>query len=440
MSISIQTPCGKVTGNEREDCFEFLGIPYAKAKRFEYGSLIQSFSKDIDATSFGPACPQYRQFFPHLDQPERLFYQREFRDGLHFEYDEDNCLNLNIYTPKEPGTYPVLLYIHGGGFNSMCNSESYLDGAAYTKRGIILVVINYRVGIFGYLTNASIQNSFGHEGNFALDDTLLALTWVKSNIASIGGDPANVTVMGQSAGAISIQYLCLSKKAEGLFHKAIMMSGAGAFPKFALPKMAEETHDYWNDVIQESGASSFEAFKDLSVQEVLGAVEKVKAKRKDNQRNTMPVIDGYYLEEPIHKAIKHPAKIPYLIGYTNNDMYTAILSHMAHKYARKNKAYLYFFDVDAPGDNNLAFHSSDLRYVFGTLDKSWRPYDENDKKISELMLDYFAQFIHRGDPNQDGLPRWKAGGKALCIAKKGTKMRHVPTFRILSNTFKGDPK
>ncbi|MCR5079421.1 MAG: carboxylesterase family protein [Bacilli bacterium] len=434
----LKTPIGEFKGNERENCFEYLGIPYAKAKRFEYAEEINGYDK-VDATKFGPACPQYRQFFPHLDVPERLFYQKEFRDGLEFVYDED-CLNLNIYTPKQEGSYPVLVYIHGGGFNSMCNSESYLDGEAYTSRGIILVVINYRVGVFGYLTDPEIKKSLGREGNFGLDDMLVALSWVKHHIDSFGGDPSNISVMGQSAGAISLQYLCLSPLAQGLFNRAIMLSGAGAFPKFALPLPAEKTNSYWEEVKIAAKVNSFEEFKALGVKEVLSAVEMVKANRKDNLRNTMPVIDGYLIKEGIDKLIKHPLKLDYMVGYTNNDMFTFILSNMAHKYSKHNGAYLYFFDVDAPGDDNEAFHSSDLRYVFDTLDKSWRPYDEEDNRIAKLMCDYIASFIKSGDPNGDNRPTWIKGKRPLCISKKKIGMGKRPTLRLIRNTFKGDPK
>ena len=439
MGIEQVSHNGRFLGNEREDCLEYLGIPYAKADRFAYAKEIETYPDKVDATKFGPACPQYRQFFPHLDVPERKFYQREFRDGLTFEYDED-CLNLNIYTPKEKGSYPVVIYVHGGGFNSMCNSESYLDGASYAKRGIVLVVINYRVGVFGYLTDPSIQKENGRDGNFGLDDILVATRWVKHNIASFYGDPNNITLMGQSAGAISIQLLCLDHKNEGLFQHAILMSGAGCLPSFALPKKAEETHEYWQDVISESKVDSFESFKKLDVHDVLEAVEKVKEKRKDNQRNTMPVVDGYLLEDDVAKLFQNPLKIDYLVGYTSCDMFTLIWSNMATKFAKKANGYLYLFDVDAPGDDNKAFHSCDLRYAFGTLKKSWRPYDEEDEKISKTMIDLFSSFIKNGNPNGDNLPEWKPGKKPLVFSKKGIKMGKRPFFRILKNTLKGDPK
>ncbi len=431
----LATPLGIIKGNEREDCLEYLGIPFAKAKRFGYAELVESLGETFDATHYGTACSQYREFFPHVASP---FYYKEFRKGQTFVYGED-CLNLNIYTPKEKGTYPVVVFVHGGGFNSMCNSENYIDGSHYCKRGIIFVSINYRVGVFGYLTHEEIRKQEGRDGNFGLDDILVAAKWIKKNIASFGGDPDRITMMGQSAGAISLQYLCLSKKAEGLFARAILLSGGGCFPKMALPKPSDDTHEYWKQVIEASGVSTFDQFKALSTRDVLQAVEKVKTQRKDSRTNTMPVIDGYLIEDSVDKLIKNPLKLDYMISYTNNDMFTFILSNMAHKYAKNNDAYLYLFDVNAPGDKNQGFHSADLRYIFGTLDTGWRPYGDEDRAVSKTMIEYISSFIKTGDPNGDGRPRWEKK-KLFVFSKKGARMHHRPTFKLILNTFKGDPK
>lgn len=204
--IILNTACGAVRGTIRSECLEFLGIRYATAGRFEYCNQILHWDGIYDATVPGSTCPQTRTWYEHLEIPERMFYHREFRDGIVYSYDED-CLSLNIYTPKEPGQYPVILYIHGGGFNSGTITETHLDGAMFARRGIILVTAHYRVGVLGYLTHEEIYNKYGHDGNFGLHDQFTALQWVRDNIADYGGDPGNITLMGQSAGAISIQYL-----------------------------------------------------------------------------------------------------------------------------------------------------------------------------------------------------------------------------------------
>ena len=128
-AVRLETACGAVRGNEREDCLEFLGVPYAKAERFAYAKSVEHWDGELDATAFGPACPQNRGWHEHMEDPTFRFYKREFREGSRFTYSED-CLNLNIYTPKGAHNCPVVLFFHGGGFESGINSESPFDGAA----------------------------------------------------------------------------------------------------------------------------------------------------------------------------------------------------------------------------------------------------------------------------------------------------------------------
>ena len=438
MTVERETDCGRIRGNERENCFEYLGIRYARAERFEYAIPVDRWDGTFDATRFGDACLQYRTYFPHLDVPERLFYHKEFREGLTFCYSED-CLNVNIYTPKSGDSCPVIVFVHGGGFNAMCNSEGYLDGDGYARRGIILAAINYRVGPFGYITHDELKERHGRDGNFGLDDILTAINWIRAHIRSFGGDPDNITLMGQSAGAIQTQLLCLSEQARGLFKHAVMLSGSGLFPKIGRPRRAEDTHEYWESVIRESGVSSFEEFRALDDRTLLTAVEKMRSVRKDNMMITQPVIDGFLLPDGIDRLIKHPLPLDYMVSFTSNDMFTAVFAHMSQSFARQVHAYLMYFDVDAPGDNNGAFHSADLRYCFGTLSKSFRPYDGTDQRISDMMTDYIAAFARSGDPNGEGRPVWKKK-HALCVSRNKVKMGLPNVLKLFFNTFKGDPK
>ncbi len=438
--VSINSSLGLIKGVEEENSYAFLGIPYAKAERFSYAKEIDNLGESFDATHFGDACIQKRCWYAHLEVPERMFYHKEFRQGLEFKYSED-CLNLNIYTPKEKGKYPVIVFIHGGGFDSGANSESAFDGDALAKRGIVTVFIQYRVGVFGYFTHEDLTKEFGHEGNFGFDDQITSLKWVKKHISDFNGDPDNVTIMGQSAGAMSIQCILLSKKCDGLYNKAIMMSGGGKFPSMATPKPVEERREYWLDVMKECGCSSLDEFKKLDAKKIFDALEIVKPRRKDNQISTMTMVDHYYLEKSQEELFEKKLNVPTIIGFTNNDMYTLILAIMALSYAKKNNAYCYYFDVDAKGDNNKAFHSSDLRYVFGTLKESWRPYDKKDEEISESMMDYIANFAKTSNPNGNNLPVWeKKNGEALHISSKGIKMGRPNKWKLFKNTFLGDPK
>ena len=440
----LETPFGALAGLECEDGYAYLGVRYARAERFCYAVPVETWESTLDAAAFGALCPQYRQYFPQLDNPERRFYYREFREGLDFTYDED-CLNLNIYTPKEAKNCPVILYFHGGGFNSGGNAEEPFRGEEFSKRGVVTVFANYRVGTLGYLTHEEIRQECGREGNFGLDDMLVAARWVKGHIAAFGGDPENITVMGQSAGAISLQYLCLNHANEGLFQRAILMSGGGIFPRFALPRRAEDTREYWLSLMQEAGCETLSELRVLDVKELLTAAQTLKEKRKDTTYNMMPVVDGFLIPDAVERLAGDPLAIPYLIGFTNNDMFAPVMAHVGMKFGRKMRAWLYYFDIDAPGDRNAAFHSADLRYMFGRLAQSWRPYGARDTEVSGQMTDYAANFAKRGDPNGPGLPVWRQAdrfhGAALCFREKETKMGHPGYAKMTKNMLtKGNPK
>ena len=436
----VTTPLGAIRGLDNGRCREFRGVPFARAGRFEYAELAEGWEGVLDATQFGPGCPQNRAVHEHLEDPVRLFYKKEYREGSEFTYSED-CLNVNVYAPYEAKDAPVILFFYGGGFDSGLNAENPFDGSGWAQRGAVAVMANYRVGPLGYLTHEEIQKRYGRDGNFGLDDQLTAIRWVKRHISAFGGDPDNITLMGQSAGAISIQYLCLNPTHKGLFRRAVMMSGGGLFPKFALPRPCESTRAYWLQFMKLTGCKSFEELKAAPLETIFEAVERIKALRKDTIYHTMPVIDGFLLPGPVDKLIESPLPLDYLIGYTNNDMYAPVMAFIGNKFGRRNGAYLYCFDLDAPGDDNRAFHSSDLRYMFGTLDRSWRPYGTRDHEASEQMMDYLVNFARTGDPNGPGLPPWKKGKPALRIGPRGTKMGPVPYGKLIRNMLtKGDPK
>ena len=440
--ILLKTKIGNFLGNDRNEIIELLNIKYASCKRFEYAEIIDKYD-EVDARKKGPVSMQKRAFpeYEHLEVPERFFYHKEFREGIDFTYSEEDGLNLNIYMPKDKSNCPVIVFFPGGGFDSGGINESCFDAYNLAKKGNVIVLVQYRVGIFGYLTHEEIYKKYGRDGNFGLDDMVVSLKWVRKHIEEFNGDKNNITLMGQSAGAMSIQYLLCDKSNKDLFDKAILLSGGGLFPKFSLPRPYEKTREYWQEVISLAGLSSFEELKTAPAKVLLGAVDQQKTLRKDNTYNTMPVIDNYLIKGPIDKLIKDPIELPLIIGYTNNDMFTVLLANISTKYAKKHHGYLYYFDVDAKGDDNQAFHSAELRYIFGTLDKSWRPYDEKDHKISEIFMDYITQFALTGNPNKEGLPTWDIyKNKPLRFNIDGVGYKKPKLIKLIKNTLKGDPK
>lgn len=440
----LETGCGVLRGLDTGRCLAFLGVRFAQAKRFRYAEPVEHWDGVLDATEFGPGCPQNRAVHPHLEHPTRRFYQREFREGLELRYSED-CLNLNLYLPYGAKNAPVILFFFGGGFDSGLNCESAFDGSALAERGVITMFANYRVGPLGYLTHEDLAAETGREGNFGLDDQLLAVRWVKAHIGDFGGDPDNLTLMGQSAGAISVQYLCLNPEFRNLFQRAVLLSGGGQFPGFASPKPAAQTREYWHQFMELAGCSSLEELRKAPLARIFAAVEQLRTLRKDNTYNTMPVVDGCLLPKPVGELFRKPLPVDYMIGYTNADMFAPLLAWIGNRFGRKTGAYIYYFDLDAPGDDNRAFHSADLRYVFGTLDRSWRPYGERDRQASDQMLDYLANFAGTGDPNGAELPRWtpcrgRLRTRVLHIGPKGTAMGATPYGKLLRNFLRrGDP-
>ena len=158
------------------------------------------------------------------------------------------------------------------------------------------------------------------------------------------------------------------------------------------------------------------------------------------------VMDGLRIPRPVPELIGSPLPIDYMIGYTNTDMYAPALTWVGDRFGKKNGAYIYYFDLDAPGDGNGAFHSCDLRYMFEKLDESWRPYGERDHQAAKELASYMANFAKTGDPNGEGLAKWspaKPGGLAdvLRIAPQGTFMGHPQYLKLTKNYLTiGDPK
>ncbi len=437
MNYIVNTPCGPVQGGAYAHGVAYKGIRYATAGRWEYPKEVTAWEGTYDATAYGACSYQSRAFYDEEYNEKKYFYYKEFRKGETYEYSED-CLFLNIFTPenaKEGDKLPVLFYIHGGGFTGGCGHEKHFDGPVWPQQGIIGVTVNYRLGPLGFATLPELKEEAGFTGNYGLYDQLEAMKWVRRNIAAFGGDPENVTIMGQSAGAMSVQQHCMSPLSDGLFHRAVLSSGGGV-SKLLSAAGPEKSYDFWHALMEKTGCADLAAFRALPAAELFAAWNELKKTTKGG--GCFPCLDGRLVVGTGDAILKENRQKPihYMMGSTSEDMMPPILLSMVKKWceAQAQDSFVWFFDRQLPGDDCGAWHSSDLWYWFGTLDHCWRPLTDKDRALSDQMVGYLANFCRSGDPNGAGLPKWapaKGQKEVLRLGENPTGMAKVSTLKLV---------
>ena len=426
MEYIVNTPCGPVQGvpGRVAGTVAYKGIRYATAGRWEYPKEVTAWEGIYDASHYGHCSYQPRAFYDEELNEKKYFYYNEFRKGETYTYSED-CLFLNIFVPetaKEGDKLPVVLYIHGGGFTGGCGHEKHFDGPVWPSHGVIGVTINYRLGLMGFACLPELQEEAGHTGNYGLYDQMTAMQWVKHNIAAFGGDPENITIMGQSAGGMSVQMQVESPLTRGLFHKAVMSSGCGMGTM--MMTTPEKSGAFWKVVMERCGCTTLAEFRSLPAEDLFAAWQKYKKEIKGGGLAAVPVKDGLFIpEKPDVKDI------PYLAGSTSHDMAPPILLSLTQKWIgeKRTPGYVWYFERMLPGDRNGAWHSSDLWYWFGTLENCWRPMEEKDRQVSGQMVRYLCRFAKTGNPNWPGhLPTWlpfrKGQNQVLRLGEGDTRM------------------
>lgn len=345
------------------------------------------------------------------------FYGREWRASGSVPFNED-CLYLNIWTPAagdKSKKLPVAMWIHGGGYREGFAFEPEMDGGEdWASRGVILVSVTYRLGVIGFFAHPllSAESPHGVSGNYGLMDQAAALKWIYNNIEQFGGDPKNITIFGQSAGAGSVQSLCASPISKNMVSKAISMSGGGL--SNARPGMSLDTAQLANKKFMDYfGKTTLDQMRALSFDELIQMSQKY-ADATKTRIFWSPVIDNYFLKKTFSDAAmaKEIPDIPYMFGFTANDlgdMTKPISDFAALRATQSNQpAYAYMFQRQLPGDSSGAFHSSDLWYVFHSMKHSWRPFTSGDKELSNQMVDYWTNFAKYGNPNGKSGEVWKA--------------------------------
>ncbi len=316
--VDVRTTGGVVRGGPAKGVVRFLGVPFAAppvgTRRFAPPAPVEPWDGVRAADRFGPTAPQH---------PSLL---EQMLGGEDPAIDED-CLQLNVFTPAcDDGARPVMVWIHGGGFLTGTGGIPWYDGTNLARRGVVVVTINYRLGVFGFLHLSEVADGFEGSGNAGILDQVAALGWVRDNVAAFGGDPGNVTVFGESAGAMSVATLLGVPAAAGLFRRAILQSGAGAHVHDAATATATA-----RKFLAEVGVDPAEAdrLRELPVGELLDAQQRLtRTVPFEAGLPLQPVVDGTVLpDRPTARvAAGHAAGVDVLLGTTLEEMKMFLVS------------------------------------------------------------------------------------------------------------------
>jgi para-nitrobenzyl esterase len=453
--VAIDT--GELRGSVIEGVNSFKGIPYAAPPvgelRWVAPQLPASWDGVRSATDYAPHCAQ--------TDPGILWFELD-------DFSED-CLTLNVWSPavEQNAKLPVMVWIHGGGYSNGSGNIARLNSPAFAKQGVLLVTLNYRLSVFGFLNHLALaaSNPDMPTGNYGLLDVVAGLEWVQRNIAAFGGDPDNVTIFGESAGAGLVNTLLVLPASEGLFHRAISESASvGLAPDPYLAKRAgflPPANKLGANYVKKLGIADYKsaapevatAMRAMSTEQLLAVLEMA-------DRYT-PVVDGVTLPDQVGAltAAGKQHQVPYITGGNNweaslgreigggfspefaaklvpqadkerfypglsgavlaDQIFGDLIVLSGSRYTANQMVkigvpvYSYYLTYVASARRDSqpgAAHTDDIAFVLQTLDNE-ADLDfvtDRDREVSELMSAYWVQFAKTGNPNREGLPEWPA--------------------------------
>jgi para-nitrobenzyl esterase len=429
----------------------YKGIPFAAPPvgdlRWKPPQAPASWQGVRQAAEFGHPCMQ-------LPYPETSIYYSKLPPV------SEDCLYLNIWTAakSDHARLPVMVWIHGGGFTRGSGSTPTYNGENFAGKGVVLVTINYRLGVFGFLAHPELtaESARHSSGMYGMLDQIAALEWVKKNIEKFGGDPKRVTIFGESAGSLAVNFLMASPLAKGLFQRAIAESGGSFGPMRTLAEAEKAGTSFAATLGANQG--SLKALRAKSAEEILKAGADQAAR---------PPVDGWFLPQDVYTIFAQGKQndVPLIVGSNAdegttlapqgantkaaefiqqarqrygsqadqflklypaasdeeavNSFYASFRNNMAwgmHAWARMqtktghHPAYRYYFTRRPPGptsDRLRAYHAAEIAYVFQNF-LGARPWEDADHKLGETIAGYWVNFATTGNPNGKGLPEWPA--------------------------------
>ena len=442
---TISVDGGQISGVSQNGVRVFKGIPFAAPPvgdlRWKAPQPVAAWNGVKAADQFGPQCMQqpYPPTSPYVMAPHPT---------------SEDCLYLNVWTTATPGEKrPVMVWIHGGAWTRGSGGTPTYDGAALAKKGVVVVTTNYRLGVFGFLAHPELtaESPQHASGNYAILDHVAALKWVQKNIAAFGGDPARVTIFGESAGSWSVNTVQATPLAKGLFHRAIGESGA----QFARTATLADAEQGGVALAKAAGADSLKALREVTADKLLAiqsfrsgvnvdgyvlpdTVRNVFAQKKQND---VPVLVGSNANE--WTTLGNPAQFPKtmdeyrkrveaqygaavkdydavypvrtdadiadaMLGVGRDTTFTLEMRTWARLVTASAKpAFLYQFTRVPPGPNPAwgAYHAAEIQYAFNNV--GTRPWATDvDRRLGDQMSSYWVNFATSGDANGQGLPKW----------------------------------
>jgi para-nitrobenzyl esterase len=436
----VRTQSGTVAGIVNDGVVSFKGIPYAAppvgVRRWRAPAAAMPWTGVLKADDFGPSCPQaaVNRFVP---------------SGSRAATTSEDCLTLNVWAPVPRATpLPVMVWVHGGGNTSGAGADRFSDGSSFARDGVVLVSMNYRLGVLGFFAHPAIVRDAGNEptGNFGLLDQIAALRWVRANIAAFGGDPDNVTIFGESAGGEDVVALSGMDDAASLFRRTIAQSAGALWDWSTLPQAEAQSAKIATKLGLAGERATAAELRALPVNALA---------QLDDDDQVGPMADGKVMRAPPWVALAHGARVPLVIGTNEDDgslagtgtsidqidprlsaadlalfrtreaargvtsddavmqrlfgdaFFAAPSRWVAEHATAAAPAYLYRFDYVA---SFLAFrrpaasHGSEIPFVFETFPQTL--LSDADRKVQSALHDCWIGFARTGTPSCTGVPAW----------------------------------
>ena len=474
--LTVKTRSGWVQGIDQEGTKAFLGIPYAKTERFMPPKPADKWKGVRVCDHWGPQAMQSTR-------------GRKLSED---EMSEKNCCVLNVWTTDLKARKPVMLWLHGGGFDS--GTSAWNPGMQLAKKDVVVVSVNHRLNILGFLDLSACSEKYKHSANVGMLDVVVALQWIRDNITRFGGDPKNVTIFGESGGGGKVGTLLSMPQAKGLFHKAIIMSGT-----ILNVNTKDMSEALGKAVLKELNidAQHIERINDVPYEELYAAGQRAMAASIGTRRPGTPMMWGFgpspdgetLLQQPFQPGFASISDdIPIMIGTTFNELQRltyhqpmtldeaketlkktfgedtesyikafdeawpghspqdllsidwlfrpkTIITADAIAESRRADTYMYMFTWRSPV-NQGSVHGHELKFCFNTLHHSANELPqptEKDLKLADQMSSVWAQFAHNGNPNIEGLPDWKpytAGNGEMMIFDYNCRIRNNPDRKL----------